>query len=95
MVLQLDIGTADHRPVSVTSDEAARLLNALLGDNTMQIISRSQLRASDGMTSTLKCGDHQRFADAVCASPLTKHLRAGANFLAPTVNHDEIEPGSV
>jgi hypothetical protein len=78
MAVEVDVGTTHLKPVTVTSDEAARVLSALLSDTTTRLIGRSQVRVSDGMTSMLKFGNHQSFADSVCASPLTNHFGTGA-----------------
>jgi hypothetical protein len=80
MAMEVDTGTTDRKPVTVTSDEAARLLSALLNDTTTQLIGRSQVRVSDGTTSMLKFGNHRSFADTACASPLTNHLGSGATL---------------
>jgi hypothetical protein len=78
MVMQVDTGTTHRKPMTVTSDEAARLLSALLNHTTTKLVGRSQLRISGGMPSMLKFGNHQSFADTVCAGPLTNHLGTGA-----------------
>jgi hypothetical protein len=90
MVMEVDTGTTDRKPATVPADEAARLLNGWLSDTKTQLISRSQLRVSDGRTSMLKFGNHQPFADTVCASPLTKDLGAGASLeITPHVHRSQ------
>ena len=76
MAMEVDTGTTDRKPVTVTSDEAARLLSRLLSDTQTQLISRSQLRVSDGMTSMLKFENSQPFADTVWTSPLSLEIHA-------------------
>ena len=76
MAIKIDAGTTDRKPVTVTSDEAARLLSRLLSDTQTQLISRSQLRVSDGMTSMLKFENSQPFADTVWTSPLSLEIHA-------------------
>jgi hypothetical protein len=90
MVMEVDTGTTHRKPMTVTSDEAARLLSALLSDTTTQLIGRSQLRVSDGMTSMLKFGNRQSFADTVCSSPLTNRLGTEATLeIMPHVHRSQ------
>ena len=57
-----------------------RLLSTLLGNPAIELISRSERRISEGITSVLRIGGDQPLANDVCASRLTKHLGTGASL---------------
>jgi type II secretory pathway component GspD/PulD (secretin) len=71
MVMQVNSEHVERLAATTASAGAEGLLNALLTDPNTTVVSRSQLRTSDGMKVRLKIGDRTPYSLTVNITPQT------------------------
>jgi len=94
MVLQVDREVTDSEPTLVTSGSAAKMLNAFLSDAATKPIRRSQLRASDGITSIFKAGNDQPCPSATGPNlEITPRIYSAQKLTLHVVVSEDANPG--